>query len=76
MPALDSTAMNAMAGASGQVREEGIQLILSHVNEQPMKVMQKCGFVERAGRERTSVPTIDAAIARAGELLSAPAARS
>lgn len=26
-------------------------LILSHVNEQPMKVMEKAGFIEKAGRE-------------------------
>ena len=31
--------------------KKGVQLILSHVNEQPMNVMKKAGFVEKIGEE-------------------------
>ena len=31
--------------------ENGITLIFSHVNEQPMKVMKKAGFVKKVGEE-------------------------
>ena len=39
-------------------------LILSHVNEQPMKVMEKAGFIEKAGRENFC-ENIDKALERA-----------
>ena len=44
-----------------------MQLILSHVNEQPMKVMQKAGFVEYVG-ELNFCAHIDDAIKRAEDL--------
>lgn len=42
-------------------------LILSHVNEQPMKVMEKAGFIEKAGRENFC-ENIDKALDRARTL--------
>lgn len=42
-------------------------LILSHVNEQPMKVMEKAGFIEKAGRENFC-ENIDKALERARTL--------
>ena len=42
-------------------------LILSHVNEQPMKVMEKAGFIEKAGRENFC-ENIDKALERARAL--------
>lgn len=42
-------------------------LILSHVNEQPMKVMEKAGFIEKAGRENFC-ENIDKALERASTL--------
>ncbi|MBR3606326.1 MAG: STAS domain-containing protein [Lachnospiraceae bacterium] len=68
VPSLDSTAMNALVILQEKCKKKDITLILSHVNEQPMRVMQKAGFVERAGRENFCTH-IDAAIARAEELI-------
>lgn len=49
--ALDITAMNAINDLYDRFSKEGIRLIFSHVNEQPMRVMEKAGFVKKAGRE-------------------------
>lgn len=51
VPALDITAMNTMEAIYEDCKKHGVILILSHVNEQPMHVMQKCGFVEKVGEE-------------------------
>ncbi len=44
-------------------------MILSHVNEQPLSVMEKAGFDKEIGRENIAT-RIDDAICRAGEILS------
>ena len=68
VPSLDSSAMNALENLREYCAENGVQLIISHANEQPMKTMERAGFVEKVGREhfRTS---IDDAIAHTRELL-------
>ena len=68
VPSLDSSAMNALENLREYCAENDVQLIISHANEQPMKTMERAGFVEKVGREhfRTS---IDDAIAHARELL-------
>lgn len=48
---LDITAMNALESLCQKCQEKGVTLILSHVNEQPMRVMEKAGFVELAGKD-------------------------
>jgi len=72
---LDITAMNALASLCERCQKKGITLILSHVNEQPMHVMEKAGFVELAGADNFC-PNIDAAIERAEALASQDAAQS
>lgn len=49
--ALDSTAMNSLETLYKRCEKSGIRLILSHVNEQPMKIMKKSGFVSLLGEE-------------------------
>lgn len=44
VPALDITAMNGLVRLREECRSHGIQMILSHVNEQPLSVMKKAGF--------------------------------
>ena len=68
VPSLDSSAMNALENLREYCAENDVQLIISHANEQPMKTMERAGFVEKVGREhfRTS---IDDAIAHAREML-------
>ena len=51
VPAIDSTAMNALQDLICVCESKGITVVFSHVNEQPMKVMQKTGFVELVGEE-------------------------
>ena len=51
VPALDSTAMNALTALTKTCESKGVTIVFSHVNEQPMKVMKKAGFVALAGEE-------------------------
>lgn len=60
--------MNAMNDLLKRCQKKGITLILSHVNPQPMKVMEKAGYVDKVGRENFC-ENIDAAIAKAEELV-------
>lgn len=48
---LDATAMNAIENLHKKCKKQGVQLILSHVNTQPLSVMKKAGFVENVGEE-------------------------
>lgn len=66
VPALDITAMNALENLLGICKKRGIRLILSHVNAQPMHVMEKAGFIEKVGKENFR-PNIEAALAWATE---------
>jgi SulP family sulfate permease len=68
VPALDSTAMNSMVGLYNKCKKSGVTLVLSHVNEQPMRAMRRAGFVDMVG-EDNFCPHIDEAIARAEEVV-------
>ena len=61
VPALDSTAMNALTALTKTCESKGVTIVFSHVNEQPMKVMKKAGFVALAGEENFC-PNITAAL--------------
>ena len=49
--AIDATAMHNFETLYEECREKHVQIIFSHVNEQPMSVMEKAGFVDLVGRE-------------------------
>ena len=68
VPALDSTAMNALTALTKTCESKGVTIVFSHVNEQPMKVMKKAGFVALAGEENFC-PNITAALERAVEII-------
>ena len=68
VPAVDSTAMNSMVALYERCQKNGVTLILSHVNEQPMHVMEKAGFVDMVGRYHFC-PNIEAALDHADEVL-------
>ena len=70
VPSLDSSGMNALENLYEYCRENGVQLIISHANEQPMATMRHAGFVELVGEEHFR-PNIDDAIAHARELVAA-----
>lgn len=64
--AIDATAMHNLEEMEAECEKKKIRLILSHVNEQPMHVMEKAGFVKRVGRENFC-SHIDDALRRAEE---------
>lgn len=69
VPALDSTALNALKDLVQVCKSKGITIVFSHVNDQPMKVMKKAGFIELVGEENFQ-HSISAALDRAEEIYS------
>ena len=65
--ALDATAMHSLEELYEKCKKKNITLILSHVNEQPMRTMKKAGFDKIVG-EANFCEHIDDALKRAGEL--------
>ncbi len=61
---IDATAMQHLEQLYDACLRRGVQLVLSHVNEQPMQVMHKAGYDEKLGQENFC-PHIDDALARA-----------
>ena len=49
--ALDVTALNALEALYDECAKKGVRVIFSHVNEQPLHVMERAGFVDKVGRE-------------------------
>ncbi|MCI9260869.1 MAG: STAS domain-containing protein [Eggerthellaceae bacterium] len=68
VPSLDATGMNALENLHEYCTAHGVRLIFSHVNEQPLRTMQRAGFVDLVGEEHFR-PNIDDAIAHARELV-------
>ena len=67
---IDATAMKNLEILFDDCNTRGVQLIMSHVNEQPMKVIQKAGFYDKLGADNFCAH-IDDALARAQEIVSA-----
>ena len=65
--AIDATAMHNLEQLLAKCKKKGVQMIFSHVNEQPMQVMQKAGFYEAVGSENFCAHINDA-IKRAEDL--------
>ncbi len=68
VPAVDATAMHSLEQLYEDCKRHNVQLIFSHVNEQPYKTMQKDGFVDLIGADNFCAH-IDDALARAISLL-------
>lgn len=51
VPAIDASAMRSLRELADRAKKKHIMLIFSHVNEQPMSVMQKDGFIDYVGAE-------------------------
>ena len=64
VPAIDATAMNGFTRLIKQCEKAGIQVIFSHVNEQPMREFHHSGLFEMVGEEFFQ-PNIDAALEKA-----------
>ncbi len=62
--AIDSTAINALKTLADDCKDKNVRLILSHVNEQPMNALKKCGLYDEIGADNFC-EHIDAALERA-----------
>ena len=51
VPAIDATAMNSLEALRKKCSQRGVELVLSHVNSQPLAVMKKSGFYEKVGSD-------------------------
>lgn len=49
--AIDATALKSLRALAERIKKRGILLVFSHVNEQPMKAMEKDGFVDYIGKD-------------------------
>jgi len=67
VPAMDITALNGLRRLYEECRDKDIQVLFSHVNEQPMSVFKKSGMYGLAGADNF-LPNIDAALERAEKL--------
>jgi SulP family sulfate permease len=71
--ALDATGLNALEDLHAKLKRKGKHLVLSAPHTNPLMVMEKAGFCDRLGRENVC-PHIDAALARARQLMGLPPA--
>ena len=67
---IDATAMRNLELLFDDCQNRGVQLILSHVNEQPMNVIRKAGFEKKLGQENFCAH-IDDALSRAQSITEA-----
>lgn len=65
--AIDATAMHSLEQLQEKCAKKNITLILSHVNDQPRRIMEKAGFIEKIGNE-FFCDHIDDALAKAESL--------
>jgi SulP family sulfate permease len=71
--AMDATGLNALEDLYERLHRKGKHLVLSAPHTHPLMVMEKADFIDRLGRENVC-PHIDAALARAREILGLPPA--
>ena len=65
--AIDATAVHSIEQLYEKCEKRGITLVLSHVNEQPERVLRKSGLYEKIKEENICVH-IDEALERAAKL--------
>lgn len=70
--AIDATAMHALEELYDNCCKKGVQLVFSHVNDQPLLIMHKAGFYEKIGEENFC-GHIDDALERAKQIVQGAA---
>ena len=60
VPAIDASAMHSLHELADRAKRKNITLVFSHVNEQPMRVMEKDGFIGLVGKENFHHNIVDA----------------
>lgn len=68
VPAIDATGIHSFESIVKLCKKQGKTLILSHVNEQPMKTLKKSGMLSEIGEENICA-NIDEAILKAESIL-------
>ena len=68
VPAIDASAMKSLRELADRAKKKNITLLFSHVNEQPMSVMKKDGFIDYVGADHF-LPNIVAALDYAESLI-------
>lgn len=69
VPAIDATGIHSFESLVKLCKKQNKTLILSHVNEQPMKTLRKSGMYKEIGEENIC-RNIDSALKRAEKILS------
>ena len=64
VPSIDADAIKALSELVESLKQQGVTVIFSHINEQPLRAMSKSGLIELVGKENIC-PNIDEAIKRA-----------
>lgn len=67
VPAIDASGVEMLDKITKRCKKHNIEVVFSHVNEQPMHAMEKAGFVQRVGKENFC-DHIDTALLRAEKL--------
>ena len=67
VPAVDATGVEALYRIVKRCERHNVKVVFSHVNEQPMKAMQKAGLVKLVGK-KNFCSHIDTALLRAEEI--------
>ena len=68
VPSMDVTALRSLRNIHAVCKRHGAVMILSHVNEQPMSVMEHAGFADEIGRDNFCA-NIDAALEHAKNIV-------
>ena len=68
VPSVDATAMNYLETLYEKCEKNGVTLVLSHVNHQPLESMKKSGLYKKVGKENFC-SHIDSALQRAKEIV-------
>lgn len=71
MTAIDATGLHALESLADRLHKSGRELILCGVRGQPAKLLDQAEFHKHVGEENI-LPTLEAAVERAKEVLSSP----
>ena len=73
VPAMDATGLHALEVAVEKMRRDGVRVLLTAVQPQPMKVMHGAGLIDRIGLENVCA-NLEEALGRCERLLQSPPA--
>jgi SulP family sulfate permease len=60
VPAIDASAMRSLRELVTRAHKKNITMVFSHVNEQPLHVMEKDGFLDYVGKEHFRANIVEA----------------